>query len=248
MRLISAGSAVRVRPPAPTRSQSAVKSRQLRVQVAVQTVHSLSSLFDRVRRYAARHSLWTPETRVVAAVSGGSDSVALAFLLARSGGARRDRPRRPRASQSSRFAARKRTPTRRSAARWPTVSVCPRSSAMPTCRAKPATHGVSIEVAGRHARQRFFREALASVKADRVAVAHTRDDQAETVDAAAGARRGIGSGLAAMTPRRDHLIRPLLDVDAIGAAGFPARASTSRGARMRPISIARFLAISSATR
>ncbi len=73
-----------------------------------------------------------------------------------------------------------------------------------------AEHGVSIEVAGRFARQRFFREALASVKADRVAVAHTRDDQAETVVLRL-VRGAGGSGLAAMAPRRDHLVRPLLD-------------------------------------
>ena len=73
------------------------------------------------------------------------------------------------------------------------------------------THHVSIEVAGRHARQRFFQEAIDSVKADRVAVAHTRDDQAETVILRLA--RGAGSsGLAAMAPRRDHVIRPLLDV------------------------------------
>ena len=70
---------------------------------------------------------------------------------------------------------------------------------------------VSIEVAGRHARQHFFREAIESVKADRIAVAHTRDDQAETV--ILRLVRGAGSsGLAAMAPRRDHVIRPLLDV------------------------------------
>ena len=73
------------------------------------------------------------------------------------------------------------------------------------------THQVSIEVAGRHARRRFFQEALESIKADRVAVAHTRDDQAETVILRLA--RGAGStGLAAMTPRREHVIRPLLDV------------------------------------
>ena len=72
------------------------------------------------------------------------------------------------------------------------------------------THQVSVEVAGRHARQRFFDEAIASVKADCVAVAHTRDDQAETVILRLA--RGTGtSGLAAMAPRRDHVIRPLLD-------------------------------------
>jgi tRNA(Ile)-lysidine synthase len=73
------------------------------------------------------------------------------------------------------------------------------------------THQVSIEVAGRHARQRFFDEAIASVKADCVAVAHTQDDQAETVILRLA--RGTGtSGLAAMAPRREHVIRPLLDI------------------------------------
>ena len=73
------------------------------------------------------------------------------------------------------------------------------------------THRVSIEVAGRHARRQFFQEALDSIKADRVAVAHTRDDQAETV--VLRLVRGAGSsGLAAMTPRREQMIRPLLDI------------------------------------
>ena len=73
------------------------------------------------------------------------------------------------------------------------------------------THQVSVEVAGRHARQRFFDEALASVKAGCVAVAHTQDDQAETVILRLA--RGTGtSGLAALAPLRDHVIRPLLDI------------------------------------
>jgi tRNA(Ile)-lysidine synthase len=76
--------------------------------------------------------------------------------------------------------------------------------------AEAREHAVSIEVAGRFARQRFFREALTSIKADRVAVAHTRDDQAETVVLRL-ARGAGGGGLSGMAPRRDHLIRPLLD-------------------------------------
>jgi tRNA(Ile)-lysidine synthase len=77
--------------------------------------------------------------------------------------------------------------------------------------ADAAEHGVSIEVAGRHARQTFFRDALASLSAERIAVAHTRDDQAETVILRLA--RGAGSGgLGAMSPRRDHIVRPLLDV------------------------------------
>jgi len=168
------------------------------------------TLIDRVRRYAARHSLWTAETRVVAGVSGGSDSVALAFLLrdlasrgelvfagiahlnhhVRGGDADAD------AAFCRELGDRLGVPAVIGDADVP---------------ADAKTHRVSIEVAGRHARRQFFQEALDSIKADRVAVAHTRDDQAETV--VLRLVRGAGSsGLAAMTPRREQMIRPLLDI------------------------------------
>src|SRR5690554_188915 len=41
----------------------------------------MTNLAARVRRYAARRTLWTPGARLVAAVSGGGDSVALLYLL-----------------------------------------------------------------------------------------------------------------------------------------------------------------------
>ena len=41
----------------------------------------MHNLAERVTRFAALHDLWLPGARVVAAVSGGSDSVALALLL-----------------------------------------------------------------------------------------------------------------------------------------------------------------------
>ena len=168
------------------------------------------NLLDRVRRFAARHSLWTAETRVVAAVSGGSDSVALAFLL-RDLAARDElvfagiahlnhHVRGADAAADAAFC-------RALADRLGVAAVIGDADVPGDAK----THQVSIEVAGRHARQKFFQEAIESVKADRIAVAHTRDDQAETVILRLA--RGAGSsGLGAMTPRRDHVIRPLLDV------------------------------------
>ena len=41
----------------------------------------MSHLLDRVRRFAAQQSLWRADTRIVAAVSGGADSVALFCAL-----------------------------------------------------------------------------------------------------------------------------------------------------------------------
>ena len=168
------------------------------------------SLLERIRRYAARHSLWTAETRVVAAVSGGSDSVAQAFLL-RDLAARGElvfagiahlnhHVRGADADADAAFC--------RELAERLGVPVIIGDADVP---ADAKTHQVSIEVAGRHARRQFFQEAIDSIAADRVAVAHTRDDQAETVILRLA--RGAGSsGLAAMTPRHDQVIRPLLDV------------------------------------
>ena len=170
----------------------------------------MTQLLDRARDYAARHSLWTPRMRVVAGVSGGSDSVALAFLL-RDLAARdaivfaglahlNHHVRGADADADAAFC-------RALADRLGVPAVMGDADVPGDAK----THQVSIEVAGRHARQRFFREALESVKAERVAIAHTRDDQAETV--ILRLVRGAGSsGLAAMAPRRDHLIRPLLDM------------------------------------
>src|SRR6187431_96226 len=168
------------------------------------------TLIDRVRQYAARHSLWAPDTRVIAAVSGGSDSVALARVLHEL--AARDElilagiahlhhhVRGADADNDAVFC--------RALADRLGVPAVTGDADVP---ADAKTHQVSIEVAGRHARQRFFEEAIASVKADCVAVAHTQDDQAETVILRLA--RGTGtSGLAAMAPRCDHVIRPLLDI------------------------------------
>ena len=169
----------------------------------------MSSLLDQVRRYAGRHSRWAPGTRVVAAVSGGSDSVALTFVL-RDLAARGDLVLAGLAHLNHHIragAAEADALFCRELADRLGVPAVIGDAQVP---ASAAEHGVSIEVAGRHARQQFFREAMESVRADRVAVAHTRDDQAETV--VLRLTRGAGtSGLAAMAPRRDHVIRPLLD-------------------------------------
>ena len=89
---------------------------------------------------------------------------------------------------------------------------------MPTCRAG-GEHGVLDRSRGATRGTRFFREALASLGADRVAVAHTRDDQAETVllrlVRGAGTQRPGGDAAA----RAARLVRPLLDCTRDGAAG-----------------------------
>lgn len=69
----------------------------------------------------------------------------------------------------------------------------------------------NLEDAGRQLRYRFFAELVAEGRIDRVAVAHTSDDQAETV--LARIVRGTGpSGLAAIYPVNGRVVRPLLDI------------------------------------
>src|SRR5206468_10246609 len=98
-RLISAGSAVQVRPPAPfdappsrlTRDRKArswratphveCPERAKRVERRPRPPDVMDPLFHRIRRYISEHDLIPADARVVAAVSGGSDSVALACIL-----------------------------------------------------------------------------------------------------------------------------------------------------------------------
>src|SRR6185436_18049603 len=118
-----------------------------------------TQLLDRVRRYAARHQLWAPDVRVVAAVSGGSDSVAQAFLL-RELASRGElvlagiahlnhHVRGADADADASFC--------RELAGRIGVPVIVGDADVP---ADAQTHQVSIEVAGRHARRQFFQEAI----------------------------------------------------------------------------------------
>lgn len=69
----------------------------------------------------------------------------------------------------------------------------------------------NLEDAGRRARYEFFAQLVAERKVDVVAVAHTADDQAETV--LAHILRGTGlAGLGGIHPLTDSVIRPLLGI------------------------------------
>ena len=181
MRLISAGSAVRVRPPAPTGKLRKFAVHQFSSPVSLPvTVHAS----HRTRAAALRRGIacGTAARGCVAAVSGGSDSVALALLSARACLARRDGPRRPCASAIITFAATRRMPTRRFAARLPIAWRAGRRS---------ATRDVPGEAERARCLDRGRRTPRAAAVlsgGDRIdsrpiasPIAHTRDDQAETV-------------------------------------------------------------------
>lgn len=69
---------------------------------------------------------------------------------------------------------------------------------------------MSLEQAGRYVRYNFFRELKGQLKADKIAVAHNKDDQAETV--LLHFLRGTGTqGLTGMDPVSGDIIRPLIE-------------------------------------
>jgi tRNA(Ile)-lysidine synthase len=167
----------------------------------------MNAVLERVRQFVHQHDLIGPDTRVLAAVSGGSDSVALVHILrdlAAAGELRLvglahfNHQLRLSAGDDERFA----------------VGVAaslglPFTSDREDVAARAKGERRSVEDAARTARHEFFERARVTAGADVVALGHTRDDQAETV--LLRLTRGAGPrGLAGMHPRNGAIVRPLL--------------------------------------
>jgi tRNA(Ile)-lysidine synthase len=165
------------------------------------------TLLFRTRRFAARHKMWRPDTRVIAAVSGGSDSVAMLRLLHdlhRNGELHLDAVAhlnhqiRPDADADEAFCA-----SLASALGVPFLSL------RVDVPARSRETRRSLEVVGRAARYAFLDDVQRARGADRIATAHTDDDQAETV--LLRMLRGAGPrGLSAIAPCRARRVRPVL--------------------------------------
>ena len=164
-------------------------------------------VIDRVRQFVRRHALAQASTRVVVAVSGGSDSMALAHLMRDLAGTRElqvagvahfNHQLRATADADERFVG-----AWAASLEWPFVS------GRDDVAARARRERRSIEDAAHAARHAFFARARVHFDADVIALGHTRDDQAETV--LLRLLRGAGPrGLAAMRPRRGIVVRPLL--------------------------------------
>ena len=178
-------------------------------------------MLDAVRRTIERHALWPPGARILAAVSGGADSVALLLILKAleaegaltvAGLAHLNHQLRGAdADADEAFVA-------SLAAKYGVPCVAERADVAALARSGKR----SIEDAARGARHACFERAAAALHADAVAVAHTKDDQAETF--LLRLMRGAGTrGLASIRPRvrlpavapeaRRWVVRPLLDLD-----------------------------------
>jgi len=166
------------------------------------------NLLDRVRETIRRYCLLAPDTTVVAATSGGSDSVALAHLLHELDGmgacrlvalAHFNHQLRTEADRDEAFCV-------QLAHELGRPLIADRADVRDLARRESR----SIDDAARTARHAFLERARVQHGADVVALGHTRDDQAETF--LLRLLRGAGSrGLGSMHPRRGTLIRPLLD-------------------------------------
>jgi len=164
-------------------------------------------LLSFVRRFVRQHNLIPPGARVVAAVSGGSDSVALAHILRELAAAGELRlaglvhfnhQLRAAAAGDERF-----------------VTSLGESLGVPVLTdrgdvaARARRERRSVEDAGRAERHAFYERARSLAGADVVALGHTRDDQAETF--LLRLMRGAGPrGLGGMYPRNGYIVRPLL--------------------------------------
>jgi tRNA(Ile)-lysidine synthase len=166
-------------------------------------------LRNRVRAAIEKQGLLRAGERVGVAVSGGADSVALLSLLIE---LRKQlgivlsvvhfnhKLRGKNSVQDARFVA-------KLAAKYGLVFHLGQMDV----RAKAKRDKANLEDTGRRARYEFFEGLVKEGLLDKVVVAHTADDQAETV--LAHILRGTGlAGLGGIHPRVGHVVRPLLRV------------------------------------
>lgn len=162
-------------------------------------------MIHKVEKYIATNKLLKPEGKVLVGLSGGADSVALLIVLTRLGydceamhcnfhlrGAESDR--------DEQFVKQlcERTGTALTVVHFDTAGYA-------------KDKGISIEMAARELRYTAFEERRTACGAESIAVAHHRDDSAETL--LLNLIRGTGiKGLRGIQPKNGHIVRPLLCV------------------------------------
>jgi tRNA(Ile)-lysidine synthase len=176
-------------------------------------------MLEKVLKYIREQQLLRPGERVAVACSGGADSVTLLHIMAElretlgivlSVAHFHHQIRGAEADADQRFvedlAARLR------------VDFYTASENVPQ---HAALRKLSLETAARELRHEWFAELIKQGKADKIATAHTLDDQAETV--LMRILRGTGArGLAGIAPahKAKHLVRPLLTTSRREVEGY----------------------------
>jgi tRNA(Ile)-lysidine synthase len=165
-------------------------------------------MIEEVRRQMLAYRLTTPGAGVLVAVSGGADSVALLHVLralhkeldVRLCAAHLDHALRDESGDEADF-------VQRLCADWAVPLISRRVAVRDTLA--PGIGG--LEQAARQVRRHFLHKTMQEAQCQLIALGHHRGDQAETF--LQRLLRGAGpGGLAAMQPRTDRFIRPLLSV------------------------------------
>lgn len=180
-------------------------------------------IVDAVKRFVASRELFRQGGLILAAVSGGADSMALVSILHELSpemgfsvaAGHFNHQLRPSAEQELEVV------------RGYAGSLgLPFHSGTADVRAIVEATGDTLEEAARKARYDFLHRVAGEIHADHIATGHTRDDQAETV--LMRILRGTGvRGLAGIPVRRGNIVRPLLGlsreetVSYCGACGIP---------------------------
>jgi tRNA(Ile)-lysidine synthase len=160
------------------------------------------TLLERVERTIRRHAMLAGGERVLVAVSGGADSVALLLTLAELAPAWRlglhalhvDHGLRVDSARDGEFVRR----------------LGERLGVAVDVAAVTVERRGSLEAAARAARYAALAACAERVGAARIALGHTADDQAETVLMRVLQAAGV-RGLAGIPPVRDRIIRPLIE-------------------------------------
>ena len=160
---------------------------------------------EKVRKYIQANHIFSPEGLVLVAVSGGADSVALLLILKELG--------YPVQALHCNFHLRGEESDRDEQF---VAQLCKRNG-IPlltkhfNTKDYATQNGTSIEMAARDLRYNWFYEILAETNAQCIAIAHHKNDQAETLLQNLISGTGI-RGLAGMYPLRNKIARPLLCV------------------------------------
>jgi tRNA(Ile)-lysidine synthase len=176
-------------------------------------------LLSSVRRTIRRYGMIRAGGRVVVALSGGPDSVALLHLLRElegagdlvvAGAAHFNHQLRDGADADERFCR-----------ELADALGIPIESGRADVRAAARADGRSIEDAARRLRYAFLQEAAARLHAEAIAVGHSRDDQAETF--LLRIIRGAGTrGLGSIRPKAGNIVRPFIEISRADLRQFAA--------------------------
>ena len=162
-------------------------------------------MWNKIADFIGRHQLLSSDKLQLVAVSGGADSVALLLVLQRLGYAVEAvhcnfHLRGDESNRDEQFVR----------------QLCDNKGLTLhlihfDTKTYADTHQVSLEMAARELRYRYFEQLRQDIGAENVCVAHHRDDAVETL--LMNLLRGTGiHGLTGIRPRNGHIVRPLLGV------------------------------------